>query len=175
MATEQGNWMSERRFLRGIDRFEQLIAMVLSLLLVVLVLLASVELLKQLVDSLLGGQALGQEDVLITYFGKLLNILIALELLQNLTAYLQRHAVQIQLVLLTAITAVARKLIVLPGAEASKPQLVVALGICVVCLAGAYWLVRNISGTADPLTRTTPARSFQEGDPSPPPGAADRD
>ncbi|MFN9645615.1 MAG: phosphate-starvation-inducible PsiE family protein [Cyanobacteriota bacterium] len=167
-----GRRLSKRRFLRGIDHFEQLIAKVLSLLLVVLILLASLELVKQLVDRLLVGQALAQDDALILYFGKLLNILIALELLQNLTAYLKRHAVQIQLVLLTAITAVARKLIVLPGAESSKPQLVVALGICVVCLAGAYWLIRRVN-PADPQSRTTPARSFLEGDPSPRPGGDD--
>jgi uncharacterized membrane protein (DUF373 family) len=117
---------------------------------------------------------LARDDALITYFGELLNILIALELLQNLTAYLQRHAVQIQLVLLTAITAVARKLIVLPGADSSKPQLVIALGICVVCLAGAYWLIRGIN-PGDPQTRTTPAKSFPEGDPSPAPGGDGRD
>ncbi|MEB3324374.1 MAG: phosphate-starvation-inducible PsiE family protein [Cyanobacteriota bacterium] len=173
MATKLAEWLSERRFLQGIDRFEQLIAKVLSLLLVVLILLASFELLKQLAISLIAGQALSQDDALISYFGKLLNILIALELLQNLTAYLQRHAVQIQLVLLTAITAVARKLIVLPGADASKPQLVVALGICVVCLAGAYWLIRSISPVG-PRPRTAPARSFLEPDPSPPPDGDDQ-
>ncbi|MFN9622473.1 MAG: phosphate-starvation-inducible PsiE family protein [Cyanobacteriota bacterium] len=168
MTTEQGDWLSERRFLKGIDQFEQLIAKVLSLLLVVLILLASFELLKRLAESVLGGQPLGEEDALITYFGELLNILIALELLQNLTAYLKRHAVQIQLVLLTAITAVARKLIVLPGAEASKPQLVVALGICVICLAGAYGLIRGLS-PRDLAPRTTPTRVFPEEDPSPAP------
>jgi uncharacterized membrane protein (DUF373 family) len=166
MASKQAAWLSERRFLRGIDRFEQLIAKILSMLLVVLIVLASFELLRQLVFSLLAGQAVAHDDALIIYFGKLLNILIALELLQNLTAYLQRHAVQIQLVLLTAITAVARKLIVLPGADSSKPQLVVALGVCVVCLAGAYWLIRGIS-PEDPRPRTMPAKSFRELDPSP--------
>lgn len=162
-ANDGGSWFSEARFLRTIDLFEQLIAKVLSLLLVMLILLASVELMRQLVSSLLQGKNVGQGDSLISFFGELLNILIALELLQNLTAYLQRHAVQIQLVLLTAITAVARKLIVLPGTDDSKPYLVVALGICVVCLAGAYWLIRTITQPDRP-SKTTPARSFPGGD-----------
>jgi uncharacterized membrane protein (DUF373 family) len=156
--------VSKGRFLRVIDHFEQLIAKLLSVLLVVLIVLASYELLRQLVNSLLGGKPVGQGDGLILFFGELLNILIALELLQNLTAYLQRHAVQIQLVLLTAITAVARKLIVLPGADESKPLLVLALGLCVVCLAGAYWMIRNIN-QADPAAKTRPARSFPDGGP----------
>ncbi|MFN9629493.1 MAG: phosphate-starvation-inducible PsiE family protein [Cyanobacteriota bacterium] len=161
MAPKRTDWLSERTYLQGIDQFEQLIARVLGVLLVVLIVLASAELVRQLVLSLLQGRSVAEGEALIGFFGELLNILIALELLQNLTAYLQRHAVQIQLVLLTAITAVARKLIVLPGTDASKPMLVVALGVCVVCLAGAYWLIRNIN-LADPATRTTPARSFQE-------------
>ena len=166
--------VSEGRFLRVIDQFEQLIAKLLSVLLVGLIILASYELVRQLVNSLLGGKPVGQGEGLILFFGELLNILIALELLQNLTAYLQRHAVQIQLVLLTAITAVARKLIVLPGADASKPQLVVALGVCVICLAGAYWLIRTIN-QPDLPARTTPARSFQGRDRSPAPDGVDPD
>ncbi|MFM7237806.1 MAG: phosphate-starvation-inducible PsiE family protein, partial [Cyanobium sp.] len=107
-----------------------------------------------------------QGDALITYFGELLNILIALELLQNITAYLKRHAVQIQLVLLTAITAVARKLIVLPGTADTKPQMVVALGLCVLALAGAYWLMHTLNLQTSP-SRTTPARSFRDQGPWP--------
>ena len=47
--------------------------------------------------------------------GDLLTVLIALEVLQNITSYLRRHVVQIELVLVTALTAVARKVIVLPA------------------------------------------------------------
>jgi hypothetical protein len=56
MAPEDGNWLSERRFLHVIDQFEQLIAKLLSVFLVVLIPLASFELLRQLATVLLGGQ-----------------------------------------------------------------------------------------------------------------------
>jgi uncharacterized membrane protein (DUF373 family) len=158
MTTPRLDGPSERLYLRVVDQFEQGIAKILGVLLVVLIVLASVELLRQMVFGLLQGKSLGQGDTMIGFFGEFLNILIALELLQNLTAYLQRHAVQIQLVLLTAITAVARKLIVLPGTADSKPLMVVALGLCVLCLAGAYWLIRAINSEEAP-SRTTPARS----------------
>ncbi|MFM7237330.1 MAG: phosphate-starvation-inducible PsiE family protein, partial [Cyanobium sp.] len=106
MAPSLSEWWSEKGYLRGVDRFEQVIAKLLGLLLVLLIVLASLELLRQLTLALVLRQTVWQGDALITYFGELLNILIALELLQNITAYLKRHAVQIQLVLLTAITAV---------------------------------------------------------------------
>jgi len=98
--------------------------------------------------------------------GDLLNLLIAIEVLQNITSYLRRHVVQIELVLLTAITAVARKVIVLPSSAENKPMLLVALGIAVLCLAGAFWLVRQVN-QQEPAARTGPARSFRELDRSP--------
>lgn len=163
MAPSPTDWLTDRAFLRGVDRFEQLIAKLLGVLLVLLIIFSTVELLRQLVLSLFLRQTSWQGEVLIGYFGELLNILIALELLQNITAYLKRHAVQIQLVLLTAITAVARKLIVLPGTGESKPLMVLALGLCALSLAGAYWLMRNVNLQGRPA-KTTPARSFQDPD-----------
>jgi uncharacterized membrane protein (DUF373 family) len=167
MAPSPPQWWSDRGFLKAVDRFEQWIAKLLGVFLLLVIILASLELVRQLVLALVLRQAVWQGDALIVFFGEVLNILIALELLQNITAYLKRHAVQIQLVLLTAITAVARKLIVLPGPGDSKPIMVVALGLCVLCLAGAYWLMLNVNPLG-PLSKTGPAKSFQAQDPWPP-------
>lgn len=164
---------TDRRFLRGVDWFEQLIAKLLGAILVLLILLACVEVVRQLAFTLVAPQIRWRDEALFSFFGDLLNILIGLELLQNITAYLKRHAVQIQLVLLTAITAVARKLIVLPGAADSKPWMVVSLGVCVLALTVAYWLMRQIN-LAGSNARTAPARSFLEADLSPPPDGDDR-
>ena len=73
---------------------------------------------------------------------RLLLILIALEVLQNLMAYLRDHVVQIELVLITALTAVARKVIVMPQHSDGQPWMLASLGFTVLTLAGAYWLVR---------------------------------
>jgi uncharacterized membrane protein (DUF373 family) len=59
---------------------------------------------------------------LIKLLDRLLLIFIALEVLQNVTAYLRDQVVQIVLVLLTAMTAVARKVIVLPPGTENKPS-----------------------------------------------------
>jgi uncharacterized membrane protein (DUF373 family) len=157
MAPPPSPWWSDKGFLRGVDRFEQVIAKFLGVLLLLLIVLSSFELLRQLAMALFQRQTIWQGDALIVFFGELLNILIALELLQNITAYLKRHAVQIQLVLLTAITAVARKLIVLPGTADSKPLMVVALGLTVLALAGAYWLMRHVN-QQETMARTTLTR-----------------
>lgn len=165
-------WWSDSHYLGHVDRFEQVVAKLLGLMLILLIILASLEMFRQLAVSLLRNDSIWAGDVLFRLFGDLLNILIGLELLQNITAYLKRHAVQIQLVLLTAITAVARKLIVLPGSADSKPLMVVSLGLCVLALAAAYWLMRNVSVRQDP-SRTGPARSFPGRNQWPPPDGDD--
>ena len=60
---------------------------------------------------------------------RLLLIFIALEVLLNVTAYLRVQVVQIELVLLTAMTDVARKAIVLLPGNKSKPQLMPGFGM----------------------------------------------
>ena len=96
---------------------------------------------------LTGSAATWLGDDLIKILGDLLTVLIALEVLQNITSYLRRHVVQIELVLVTALTAVARKVIVLPSGAENKPQLLVGLGIAVVSLSAAYWLVKRANAT----------------------------
>jgi len=91
-------------------------------------------------------------------------ILIALEVLQNLTAYLREHVVQIELVLITALTAVARKVIVMPPGVQKNSGELIGLGVAVLSLAAAYWLVRQSHFIRRP-TRTEPATAFPVPDP----------
>jgi uncharacterized membrane protein (DUF373 family) len=160
------------RLLRLVDSGEKLIAALLAVLLLVVTAVGSVQLLVGTVQQLSqpGLPWLGSR--MNTLLGDLLILLIALEVLQNITAYLRRGIVQIQLVLITAITAVARKVIVLPPGEESKPLLLIGLGVAVLALAGAYWLLRQPTLTL-PAPRKGRARSFREPDRSPPPDGGD--
>jgi uncharacterized membrane protein (DUF373 family) len=125
---------------------------------------ASLQLIWMVAWSLTNPNTPWLERQLMVVLGDLLNLLIALEVLQNITSYLRRHVVQIELVLLTAMTAVARKVIVLPQGAESKPLLLVGLGVAVLALAGAFWLVRSLN-LRQPPTRTGPAKRSLEQDP----------
>ena len=92
----------------------------------------------------------------------MLSLLIALEVLQNITSYLRKQVIQIELVLLTAITAVSRKVIVLPHGAEAKPQLLAGLGVAVLALTASYWLVHNFSQQRSVATRKEPATGNQE-------------
>ena len=78
---------------------------------------------------------------LIETFGLFLNILIALELLENITAYLRKHVVHVELVLVTALIAVARKIIIFDSAKKGSDDLN-ALGFAILCLSISYILVK---------------------------------
>lgn len=134
-------FLSDNRFLTGIHSYERQLAKLLALLLAIVIGFAVFELVVESSIKIARFQTDWFDGGLIKLLDRLLLIFIALEVLQNVTAYLRDQVVQIELVLLTAMTAVARKVIVLPPGTESKPQLMAGFGVIVVGLAAAYWLV----------------------------------
>jgi uncharacterized membrane protein (DUF373 family) len=134
---------SDKRFLSAIHSYERQLAKILALLLAVVIGIATLELLLQSGFKVVQWQTDWFDGSLIKLLDRLLLIFIALEVLQNVTAYLRDQVVQIELVLLTALTAVARKVIVLPPGSEDKASLMAGFGLIVLGLAAAYWLVRQ--------------------------------
>jgi uncharacterized membrane protein (DUF373 family) len=134
---------SDKRFLSIVHGYERLLAKLLALLLAVVIGFAVIELVVESSIKIARFETNWFEGGLIQLLDRLLMIFIALEVLQNVTAYLRDQVVQIELVLLTAMTAVARKVIVLPPGTESKPQLMAGFGVIVVGIAAAYWLVKR--------------------------------
>ncbi|MBW0173478.1 MAG: phosphate-starvation-inducible PsiE family protein [Vulcanococcus sp.] len=130
-------------FLRAITAFERALAKVLSVVLTAVLVVSALQLLIFLGSDLLDLSVNWTGEGLIRLLDQVLVILIALEVLQNLTAYMREHVVQIELVLVTALTAVARKVIVMPPGVQKNPADLIGLGAAVLSLAGAYWLVRE--------------------------------
>lgn len=153
----------DRSFLRAITAFERALAKVLSVVLTAVLVVASLQLLLFLGSDLLDLNVNWTGEGLIRLLDQVLVILIALEVLQNLTAYMREHVVQIELVLVTALTAVARKVIVMPPGVQKNPADLIGLGFAVLSLAGAYWLVRQSHIRRLP-TRREQATGFQDPD-----------
>jgi len=140
---------NDKRFLAGIHSYERQLAKILALLLAVVIGFATLELLLQSGVKVVQWQTDWFDGSLIKLLDRLLLIFIALEVLQNVTAYLRDQVVQIELVLLTALTAVARKVIVLPPGTSDKAPLMAGFGLIVVGLGAAYWLVRQAGQAAN--------------------------
>jgi len=165
-------------FLKGIDRSERLLAKLLALVLGIVTLVAAAQIGVETLTAVLNPSTRWVGTRLTLTLGHLLDILIALEVLQNITSYLRRGVVQIELVLATAITAVARKVIVLPPGSEDKPQLLISLGFTAPFLTAAWWLVqhsliRQQKAKSQSLAKTRPARSSQGLGRWPPADAAD--
>lgn len=153
----------DANYLQLVDRSEQSLAKLLGIVLLVVLVAGTVQLTTVVIVAVLQPDTPWLGSKMNAVLGDLLTLLIAVEVLQNVTSYLRRHVVQIELVLLTAMTAVARKVIVLPPGAESKPALLGGLGIAVLALAGAFWLVRNVN-IRQPPARTGPAIRSPEQD-----------
>jgi len=79
---------------------------------------------------------------LIEIFGLFLNVLIALEILENITAYLRNHAIQLELVIVTTLTAVARKIIIFDKPSGAD---LTSLAIAIFTLSISYWIIRSVN------------------------------
>lgn len=139
--------LSDQGFHALIHRIEVTLAKFLAILMLVVIAVTVLDLTRFIGQSLWSMPTLSFGDELLKVFGLFLNVLIALELLENLTAYLQQNvANQVKLVIVTALIAVSRKLIILDLEKTAGLNLI-ALGIAVLALSVSYWLIHQASTT----------------------------
>ncbi|MGK7874744.1 MAG: phosphate-starvation-inducible PsiE family protein [Xenococcaceae cyanobacterium] len=137
--------LKNENFLKFIHLVENLVSKVLSIALIVVIIVSLFDLIILLSKDLFVSDPIGFfEKSLIEIFGLFLNILIALELLENITAYLRKHIVQVELVVVTALIAVARKIIIFDPKQYEKTDLI-ALAFASLALSASYWLLRRMS------------------------------
>src|SRR2546423_14824283 len=127
------------------QRFEELVALVLTLVIALIILVALFRLTSSVITGLLFG-VLDPLDpgIFQSVFGEILTLLIALEFNHTLQYVVKRQQsiIQTQVVLLIALLAVARKFIVLDLREVDAMQLL-ALAAITLALGLAYWLMRE--------------------------------
>jgi len=132
------------RVLHGLDRFEKIVVVFLIGLMVVTVALATIELGVLLVKDIFNHprHLLGIEELL-DVFGMFLLVLLGLELLETIKAYLVEHAIHVEVVMVVALIAVARKVIILDVKELPSMTLF-ASGFIVLSLSIGYYLISKI-------------------------------
>ena len=135
----------DENFLKIIHRVENIVSKILSVALVIVIMVSVFDLMVVLVKDLFGTKPYGLfTQTLIEIFGLFLNILIALELLENITSYLKKHIVQVELVVVTALIAVARKVIIFDSTKYPKEDLI-ALAAASLALAESYGIIRWVN------------------------------
>ncbi len=126
-------------------RFEQAVALVLTLLVSGVILVALVDLVVAIARNLLlPGVSVFDHAVFQGVFGMIMTVLIAMEFNHTILSILhrKRSIVQLRTVILIALLALARKFIIIDLSDAT-PTTIMALGFAVLCLGTVYWLIRQ--------------------------------
>ena len=136
----KANWIT----LSFYERFEQVIALILTWLIALIIVVAAWELTKEVL-LLIGHGVLDPLDYAAfqLIFGHIMIVLIALEFKHSILRVVTQHEsiVQVRTVVLIALLAISRKFIILDP-EAS-PEKMLALAAVVVALGVTYWLTRD--------------------------------
>jgi uncharacterized membrane protein (DUF373 family) len=138
-------WISDWRLLGLYQRFESLVAIVITVLVALIIAVA----LFQLTKTVVGGLVLGvldplQKNAFQMVFGEVLTLLIAIELNHTLQFVVTRQEsiIQTRVVLLIAMLAISRRFIIVDE-ETTAATDIFALAAAILAIGAVYWLVRD--------------------------------
>ena len=127
-------------------KFEHAVVLVLTILLSVIIVSAIWKLAIKILYSLVLSDNFDLTDLAAfqSVFGMVFTVIIALEFKRTLVLVTERteSVVQVRAVILIALLAIVRKLIILDISPSDAPQLL-ALAVATLSLGGVYWLVRD--------------------------------
>jgi len=131
---------------RFLGKFEHAIVISLISMMIVVVLVSTFELAWIIIKDLVTPPILLLEiEELLDIFGFFLLILIGVELLETIKAYLDTKVVHVEIVLEVAVIAIARKVITLDLKEYTDLTLI-GVAALIVALATAFYLIKKLSG-----------------------------
>ncbi|MCY4484742.1 MAG: phosphate-starvation-inducible PsiE family protein [Spirochaetaceae bacterium] len=137
----------ERPWMQAIPRFADNLQRIVVVLVLVLV-LALLGVMIARLGWLLGVELLGtpiaqlSADQFLSLFSFMLLVLIGVELVEAVQLFLSDAHVHVEFLILIALTAICRKILILDPTKAS-PLTLVGIAALVVALAGAYFLIRG--------------------------------
>lgn len=127
------------------QRFESIVALVLTLLITLVIIVALFRLFVGVIGGLVFGALNPSEyTVFQTVFGEIMTLLIALEFNHTLQYVVNRQQsiIQTKVVLLIALLALARKLIIL-DLKTTPPEVLFGLAGVILAVGVTYWLMRE--------------------------------
>jgi uncharacterized membrane protein (DUF373 family) len=133
--------------LKLLNGFEKAITYVLVILMIVVVAFATIELAWAILQGLLSPPIfLLEANELLDVFGLFLLVLVGIELLDTIKAYLIEHVVHEEVIVVAALVAVLRKVIIL---DYKTIDSVAIIGIAVIILAmvAAYWVIKRANSS----------------------------
>jgi len=129
--------------LEFINRFEKCVYTLLIVLLVIVLIFALGEMFWYL-WTCVSNYPVGllENHELMEVLGIFLLVLIAVELLDTMKAYITENVIHVEIIVLLAIIAISRKVILLNPADTDGVELI-GTGIIIIGLAAAYYMIRK--------------------------------
>ena len=142
------------------EKFELLVSAIIIFLVSTVIIYTTILASIELIEDFSGGLRSIEAGVFKDTFGTILTILILLEFNHSIISALRHRtgAIQVSIIVLIAITVIARKLILLDYASTSLETLL-GLGGLALALGALYWLLAGIeqrTQTSVPKDRTPP-------------------
>jgi uncharacterized membrane protein (DUF373 family) len=142
LTAERQRW----KLLTIYQKFEHAVILVLSALIAVVVAFALWNLVLKILLSIISSGGFDPTDYAVfqAFFGMIFTVIIALEFKRSLLVVAERRhgIVQVRTVLLIALLAIVRKLMIIDLSEAEAQQ-VFALATAILSLGAVYWFVRE--------------------------------
>jgi len=136
--------------LEFVVKFEKFFYGALIVLLMIVLVFALIELVWAIITTVNYPTAeFFQSAALVEELGAFLLVLIGIELLDTMMEYFRENAIHVEIVVLLAIIAIARKVILLNPSQTTGLDLI-GIGIVIIGLAGAYYLIRKAGITFGP-------------------------
>jgi uncharacterized membrane protein (DUF373 family) len=137
-----------------VNKYEKIVYVVLMALLMFVLAASLIELVWYIYQSLTNEPLyLLEAHELITVLGAFLLVLIGVELLDTIKAYFSENTIHVEIVVLLAIIAIARKVILLDPTTTSGIDFgieLIGIGVIVLGLAGGYYLIKKAGITIGP-------------------------
>lgn len=127
--------------------FERTIVLILLFLMGVILLISTFELVVTIVNQIAShsredGLMFLQLQELLELFSFILLIVIGLELFETIKIYLNKHTIQAEFILLVALTAIARKVIVLDYSKVDH-MLILGIAATILALSVGYYMIKR--------------------------------
>lgn len=128
-------------FMHLIENIEVIVSKVLAVTMILVIFVAIGDLIFFIFKELFSTAYGDFYKTLFKVFGLFLNVLIALEILENITGYLKKHVLQVELVIVTSLIAISRKIIIL-DLKTTEGIEIIGLGFAVFSLSISYLIIR---------------------------------
>lgn len=128
------------------QKFEHAVIILLTLLISLVIVMALWNLTIKVLGSIVSAGSFDPTDYVVfqALFGMIFTVIIALEFKRSLLVIAERHesVVQVRTVILIALLAIVRKLLII-DLSATDTMQILALAATILALGAVYWLVRD--------------------------------